>query len=92
MKNSNIVNFLEKIRDDFAVTAFPVDGFDFIIDDAGSETEEVFEPLPGMPRVAGFLYEHDGRMYGEQPATVPETFDVDVVDDMLLPPGEEVIS
>ncbi len=57
---------LKKIENAFAVPDFPVDGFDFVLDNGEDEPEEVLPLKEGMPRVKGFKYEFEGKLYGEK--------------------------
>ncbi len=66
MKNSHIVNFLEKVRADFAITKYAITGFDFVLDNPDEDApEEVLPYEEAMPRVDGFYLLHDGKTYGE---------------------------
>ncbi len=66
MKNSHIVNFLERVREDFATSKFEITGFDFVLDNPDEDApEEVLPYEQGMPRVDGFYLLHGGVTYGE---------------------------
>ena len=52
------------------VPKFPINGFKFFLDSPENEPEEILEPLQGMNIPSGFVYEHEGKLYGQTDARV----------------------
>ena len=64
-RNRSTLNSIKNLQREHRPPKYPVNGFEFILENAEDEPEEVLSPLAGMPRVNGFLYKFEGAVYGE---------------------------
>ena len=65
MRNRSVLRAVTSIKNDHAKPIFPVDGFDFVLDDPDHDTLTVEQCKAhnfneeGMPNVQGFIYVSD---------------------------------
>ncbi len=63
---NRMMTIVTEIEESLKEKPFNVTGFDFLLDTGTEDAPEVLKPLPGMPMVAGMLFEHEGLYYGKE--------------------------